>query len=76
MNQDINEKSSIKDKQTNAVLYVKESSAKMHDLAEELSRMNNFIRDNELSNRTENSELIKLKRTIIPFVYDTSKDFF
>ena len=69
MNQDINEKSSIKDKQTNAVLYVKESSARMHDLAEELNRMYDVMRDNELSNRTKNSELIKLKRTIIPFVY-------
>ena len=34
------------------------------------------MRDNELSNRTNNSELMKLKRTIIPFVHDTSKQFF
>ena len=76
MNQDINEQLSIKDKQINAVLYVKESSAMMRDLTEELNRMYDVIRDNELSNRTKNSELIKLKRTVIPFVYDTAKQFF
>ena len=72
MNQDINEQSSIKDKQMNDVLYLKESSTRMHDLAEELNIMHDIMRDNELSNRTKNSELIKLKRTIIPFVHDTS----
>ena len=76
MNQDINEQLSIKDKQINAVLYVKESSAMMRDLTEELNRMYDVIRDNELSNRTKNSELIKLNRTIIPFVHDTSEQFF
>ena len=76
MNQDINEQSSVKDKQMKAVLYLKESSARMHDLAEELNRMHDVMRDNELSNRTKNSELIKLKRTIIPFVYDTAEQFF
>ena len=76
MNQDINEQSSIKDKQMKSVLYLKESSARMYDLAEELNRMHNVMRDNELSNRTKNSELIKLNRTIIPFVHDTSEQIF
>ena len=66
MNQDINEQCSIKDKKMKAVLFLK---GRMHDLAEELNRMHDVMRDNELSNRTKNSELIKLKRTIIPFVY-------
>ena len=76
MNQDINEQSSVKDKQMKAVLYLKESSVRMHDLAEELNRMHDVMRDNELSNRTKNSELIRLKRTIIPFVHDTSENCF
>ena len=76
MNQDINEQSSIKDKQMNDVLYLKESSTRMHDLAEELNIMHDIMRDNELSNRTKNSELIKLKRTSIPFVHDTSEQIF
>ena len=59
-----------------AALYLKESSTRMHDLAEELNIMHDIMRDNELSNRTKNSELIKLKRTIIPFVYDTAEQFF
>ena len=75
MNKDINEQSSIKDKQINAVFYVKESSARMHALAEEFNRMHDAMRDNELSNRTKNSELVKLKRTIIPFVHVTAEQF-
>ena len=58
------------------VLYLKESSARMHDLAEELNRMHDIMHDNELSNRTINSELIKLKCTIIPFVHETSEQIF
>ena len=73
MNQDINEQSSVKDKQMKAVLYLKESSARMNDLAEELNIMHDVMRDNELSNRTKQSELIKYKCTIIPFVRDTSE---
>ena len=76
MNQDINEQCSIKDKQMKAVLYLKESSARMHDLAEELNRMHDVMRDNELSNRTKNSQLITLKYTIIPFVHDTFEQIF
>ena len=75
MNQDINEQSSVKDKQMKAVLYLKESSARMHDLAKELNRMHDVMCDNELSNRTKNSELIRLKRTIIPFVHVTAEQF-
>ena len=58
------------------VLYLKESSARMNDLAEELNIMHDVMRDNELSNRTKNSELIKLKRTIIPLVRGTSEQMF
>ena len=47
MIQDINEQCSIKDKQMKAMLYLKESSARMHDLAEELNRMHDVMRDNE-----------------------------
>ena len=38
--------------------------------------MHDVIRDNELLNRTKNSELIKLKRNIIPSVHDTSEQMF
>ena len=45
MNQDINEQSSIKDKQMKAILYLKELTAMMHDLAEELNRMHDVGRN-------------------------------
>ena len=35
--------------------------------------MHDVVRDNELSNRTNNSELTKIKCTVIPFVHDTSE---
>ena len=76
MNQDINEQSSVKDKQMKAVLYLKVSPARIQHLTEELNTMHDVIRDNELLNRTKNSELIKLKRNIIPSVHDTSEQMF
>ena len=76
MNQDINEQSSIKDKQMKVVLYLKEFSARMHNLAEELNIMHDVMCDSELSKRTKHSELIKLKLTIIPFVHDTPEQIF
>ena len=51
-----------------AALYLKESSTRMYDLAEELNRMHYVMPDNGLSKMTKNSELINLKRTIILFV--------
>ena len=51
-----------------AALYLKASSARMYDLAEELNRMHYVMPDNGLSKMTKNSELINLKRTIILFV--------
>ena len=54
------------------VLYLKESSTRVHGLPEVLNRIYDVMRDNELSNITKNSELINIKRTIIPFVRETS----
>ena len=54
------------------VLYLKESSTRVHGLPEVLNRIYDVMRDNELSNITKKSELINIKRTIIPFVRETS----
>ena len=64
--------SSTKDKEMNSTLNLKETSARLFDLHEELSRLHSIICDESISTRKKPSAFVSLGKTIIPFVKVTS----
>ena len=64
--------STTKDKQMNSTLYLKETSARLFGVHEELSRLHSICCDESISTRNKISALLFLGKTIIPFVKETS----
>ena len=63
---------STKDKQLSLTLELKEISARLSDVATELTELHHLLLDPSSSNRQKSSALTLIKSTIIPFICATS----
>ena len=64
---------SIKDKQLQATLYLKEVSSRMKDIIFELNTLHKTFSDKDSSIRQKTNVLASLKNVIIPFLTDASE---